>query len=404
MELSSSVWRAIFLFVFIVRYLRTIVHAWVFYFRIKSSTPIAKPSYTSLDATVVLPTILDTDITTTLRSIVKNDPYQIILVVHEDDLAKAEKIRTNVGFPRLVVLTVPQLGRRLQMVAGIIKVQTSITIFCDDDVLWHPKLLSYLLTPLEDARVGATGTNQRALRRSNTTLWSFLGACYLERRNFNTITTNYIDGAVSTLSGRTFACRTQIVQTPNFYEFLINDDFLGSRIKIGDDKRFTMRFYAKGWRISLIYTEEAVLYTSMADDARFLGQCLRWARSHWQGNAAVVMGQSYWWRRHCWSAYATYLGSLMTPAILIDGGLYYLLQHALKGETQSFRYRVIGGFIAWTLLQKTIKIWPHFARWPSDMRFIPAMILFSYAHGIINLWAAFTMTSNEWGGRDVSLE
>lgn len=202
-------------------------------------------------------------------------------------------------------------------------------------------------------------------------------------------------------SGRTFACRTEIVRGHDFAKFLINDDFLGKRIKIGDDKRYTMRLYAKGWKIKLIYTEEAVLYTEVADNSRFLGQCLRWARSHWQGNLAVVMQQSYSWRRHSWSAYAIYLGSVMTPAILVDSGLYYILGSAVETESNDVRRKAIGAFIVWTLVQKTVKIWPQIARYPSDIRFIPAIILFSYAHGIINLWAAFTLTANSWDGRDV---
>ncbi|GAB0134624.1 hypothetical protein EsDP_00002989 [Epichloe bromicola] len=391
----------LFLILFAIRYLRTVVHAWVFFFRIKPAHLVPEPLFTPADVTVLLPTILDIDITETLQSIIENKPHQIILLVHENDAAKAQKIKEAVGSKRIVIVTVPKLGRRLQQIAGIKKTQTSISVFCDDDVRWHPKYLAHLLAPFEDARVGAAGTNQRSIRNRRTTVWNFLGACYLERRNFNTMTTNYIDGGVSTLSGRTFACRTQIVQGQDFADFLINDDFLGARMKLGDDKRYTMRFYAKGWRIKLVYTEEAVLYTEMADDSRFLGQCLRWARSHWQGNLAVVMQQSYWWRRHCWTAYATYLGTLMTPAALVDAGLYYVLSRALKAESGHVQRRALGAFVAWTLVQKTVKIWPHFARYPSDIRFIPAMILFSYAHGVINLWAALTMTADTWGGRDV---
>lgn len=36
-----------------------------------------------------------------------------------------------------------------------------------------------------------------------------------------------------------------------------------------------------------------------------------------------------------------------------------------------------------------------------DVRFLPAAILFSYLHGIINIYALFTLTATHWGSQEL---
>jgi len=388
-----------FITLFAVRYLRAFVHIIVFYFLLRSPKLPTDPVYRSSDVTVVVPSVLDSDIFETLESIARNKPHQILLVVTEDNVAVANELQRCLEYKGLVIVPVSQLGKRVQMVAGIKQVQTPVTVFSDDDVVCPPNYFSYLLAPFNDPRVGAAGTKQRVKRDPRPSVWNMLGIAYLERRNFNTITTNYIDGSVSTLSGRTAAYRTEILKRDNFFDFFINDQFLGKQIRTGDDKRLTMGVFSSGWRIRITYTEEAVLYTSLDEGVQFLHQCLRWARSHWQGNAAVVANESYWWRRHTWSAYAVYFSSLMTPAILVDGTLYYLLKQSLLGQPERFVWYAMTALVIFTLLQKTVKLWPHFFRHPSDLKFIPILLAFSYLHGFINIYALLTMTANRWGGR-----
>ncbi|KAJ8607965.1 hypothetical protein MRB53_039969 [Persea americana] len=266
MSWCRSTYGAVFLALFAIRYLRTLVHAVVFFFLVKPVMPTEKPQYTPADVTVLLPTVLKGDITPALRSMAFNDPYEIILVVHENDATTAQALADSLDFKRIRIVSVPRLGKRLQQIAGIKKVQTPICVLCDDDVRWHHTFLSSLLGP------------------------SMLPG----RRNFNTMTTNVIDGAVSTLSGRSCAIRSEIIQDPKFEKFLIEDDFFGRRIKIGDDKRYTMGLFSQGWKIKLVYSHEAALFTEVAHDSRFLAQCLRWAPVTLAGNLAVVMQQSYW--------------------------------------------------------------------------------------------------------------
>lgn len=56
------------------------------------------------------------------------------------------------------------------------------------------------------------------------------------------------------------------------------------------------------------------------------------------------------------------------------------------------RYLFVALF-AWTyLFSKTVKLWGHFFRYPSDIVFIPVYISFGYFHGLIKLWGLFTLS------------
>ena len=125
------------------------------------------------------------------------------------------------------------------MVRGLEEVQTSITIFADDDVLWPTTLLPSLLAAFDDPNVGAAGPLQRVIRHDLPDIWNILGIAYIERRNFNTGATNHIDGSVSTLSGRTAAYRTSILQERGFKDAFLTERVMGRTISIGDDKFLT---------------------------------------------------------------------------------------------------------------------------------------------------------------------
>ncbi|KAK4903481.1 hypothetical protein LTR27_000412 [Elasticomyces elasticus] len=66
---------------------------------------------------------------------------------------------------------------------------------------------------------------------------------YHERRAWNNICTNAIDGSLSTLSGRTAAYRTEILQEPGLYNWLEH--------QTDDDKCLTRYVYSHGWRITI---------------------------------------------------------------------------------------------------------------------------------------------------------
>jgi len=363
------------------------------------------PSLSPADATVVIPTNAANllELVACLRSILACGPARIILVTAKDMVKKVNQAVKNhdVDTNRVEVISVERLNKRSQMVAALKLVATVITVFADDDVIWPRQYLRYLLAPFEDKEVGAAGTRQRVRRQNACNLIHFLGTSYLERRSFMTCAFNAIDGSVSTLSGRTAAYRTKILQNEPFYHALVNSNWFGRPLNSDDDKFLTRWVFSHDWKIRIQSDERAILLTSLEETyAGYLQQCLRWARAHWRGNLVVMTKETYWFQKHWWSFYAVYIASFQTPALAVDGVLVWLLYQALEGYS-GLRVTALTWLAAWIAFTKLVKLLPHFIRHPEDVRFIPASILFSYFHGVINLWALFTLHVTKWGSRIV---
>lgn len=287
---DNNVAIGLFVALFVARYLRTIVgiFTWNCY---KPKPVFEKPAYRSDDVTVVVPTTFKHpgELVQCLRGIVACSPAAILVVTsHANvDLVKTCCALNSFG-DKVKVLGVLQLNKRKQMLRALKEVKTDITVFADDDVFWPHNYLDYLLAIFEDPKVGAGGTRQRVRRnRGSVNLWNFLGICYLERRVWNNITTNAIDGSISTLSGRTAAYRTEILKTKAFAFYFENDSWLGRKLNSDDDKCLTRYVYAHGWQIALQSDERSIIETTLEDNRKYISQCLRWARAHWRGNFTV---------------------------------------------------------------------------------------------------------------------
>lgn len=61
----------------------------------------------------------------------------------------------------------------------------------------------------------------------------------------------------------------------------------------------------------------------------------------------------------------------------------------------------MAAFGVFLFFTKVVKLIPHFMAYPSDMVYIPLSILFSYAHGFINIYALCTMLTTVWGNHDL---
>lgn len=111
-------------------------------------------------------------------------------------------------------------SKRAQVAHAAPQVVTPIAVMMDDHVFWRPGFLKAILCPFEDPNVGLVGTNKRVQRLDGLGLWAriwnMLGALYLCRHNFEIRATNAVDGGVFVVSGRTYAIRTEILDTPTF--------------------------------------------------------------------------------------------------------------------------------------------------------------------------------------------
>ena len=388
--------------IFVARYLRTVVSifTWVTY----KPKPVAeKPRYRSDDVTVVVPTTLKCtgELVKCLQGIMRCSPAAVFVVTSNTNV---EIVRSCCGlnsFHKAKVFGVEKLNKRNQMLKAMEEVKTEIIVFADDDVVWPShRYLDYLLAIFEDPKVGAGGTRQRECRRSGN-FWNFLGICYLERRVWNNVTTNAIDGSISTLSGRTAAYRTEILKTDEFTYYFTHDSWLGRKLNSDDDKCLTRYVYSHGWNIALQFDQRSIIETTLEEDSNYISQCLRWARAHWRGNFTVMTNESYWrsWE-YWWGAYVIYLGQFQTPALIIDGIQFALLCKATEHSREHCKvvFTLLG---TWILFTKVFKLLPHLFRHPEDVKFLPVSILFSYFHGILNIYALLTLHYTAWGSQNL---
>lgn len=384
----------------VFRYLRLIVSI-VSYATFKPRPIPEKPRNRPENATVVIPTTFADPgaLVQCLRNILDCGPAAVIIVTANANVELIKTCCSLNSFRGVQVFGVVKLNKRFQMLKALRQVHTEITVLADDDVFWPRRYLSYLLAAFENPKVGAAGTRQRVRRNSSPSIWNFLGIAYLERRNFNTGATNHIDGSTSTLSGRTAAYRTHILKNEEFFHHFTHDKWLGYPLNTDDDKCLTRYVYSKGYDIALQFHDNAVIGTTLEKGPKFLSQRMRWSRAHWRGNFTVMTNETYWWETHVWGLYAIYIGQFQSPALLVDGTLIYLLVKATAGFSSEIRHIAYTIFAIWLLFTKTVKLIPHFIRHPEDIKFLPVSILFSYLHGIINIYALVTLHRTNWGSQ-----
>ncbi|KAE9386919.1 hypothetical protein BT96DRAFT_1082256 [Gymnopus androsaceus JB14] len=148
------------------------------------------------------------------------------------DLANA----VDPGSKRIRVLTVPFANIRLQMSHGIRNMTTDIIVFTDDNAIWLPMLLPYILACFKDQKVGGVGTSQRVqFVRERMTIGS--AHCV---QTFHLECSTHIDGGLPCLSERTAAYRTIILKDPDFLHGFTHDYWLGKyQLNSGNDKFLT---------------------------------------------------------------------------------------------------------------------------------------------------------------------
>ena len=283
------------------RYVRLIVNCFSHW----SFRPIPIPEYPSYgceDVTVIIPT-LDGDtpeLRETVSTCLRTDPFEIILVTIEANRKRAMCLAESMHSKKIRVFSSPQANKRLQMHEAIPEVRTSITVFADDDVSWPRTILPWILAPFEDSVMGGVGTCQRLRRAIHPTLsermWNYLGAVYLERRNFDISACTNMDGGLPCLSGRTVAYRTDILQDDEFKHEFTHETWRTYQLNADDDNFLTRWMVSHGWKTYVQYHKEAEIRTTLESNWRFLLQVLRWARSNWRSNLTSMFVERHIWR------------------------------------------------------------------------------------------------------------
>lgn len=281
------------------RYTRTIVHS-ISHWSYKSKPIPEKPQYTPDDVTVVIPTIHNVfeELRPSLESILATRPRQLIMITTRDKYEALQELAATLSMPdAILVLETEIANKRLQVCEALPHVKTSITIMADDDVWWPSTLLPWILAPFEDPQIGGVGTCQRVRRERgqglNNNIWNWLGAAYIERRNFEISATHNMDGGTSCMSGRTGAYRSAILSSGDFLEGFKTERW-GKYILNADDDNFVTRWLVNHqWKTWIQYEKECEIETTLEYGMKFLYQCSRWARSNWRSNWTSLVKERY---------------------------------------------------------------------------------------------------------------
>lgn len=258
------------------------------------------------DVTIIVPTIdAGEEFKEAARSWLAGKPKEVIIVTEEKMLGPLQELANSVDPQRIRVITVPYANKRLQMVKGIKEVTTDIIVFADDDAIWPPTLLPYVLACFEDQKVGGVGTSQRVQPvGSKFTVWEVLAAFRLTIRNIEIAASTHIDGGVCCLSGRTAAYRTVILKDPEFIHGFTHDYWLDRyHLNSGDDKFLTRWMVSHGWSTYIQCCKEAELLSTMKPNWRFLKQVLRWTRNTWRSDMRSLFTERYIWTAHPYVAF-----------------------------------------------------------------------------------------------------
>lgn len=404
---------ATFLFLFIFRYLRLLVHIISFYCIYKPTPVPADPTLKPEDCTIIIPTVdpENAGFRECLTTVLQNKPGAILIVtVGSSKLKLVEEVvapfRESSPSTEISVTQTAVANKRRQVCHALPLVKTAITVLVDDHVYWpSERFLPTILAPFEDPKVGGLGTN-KAVRRegwgwSMNSVYNFWGCVYLERHNFEIAATNAIDGGVFVLSGRTSAHRTCILQDPDFIQGFSNEMFFFGKfgpINPDDDNFITRWEVKKGWKLKIQYCDDARIETDLGNPGKWTAQCLRWVRTTWRSNScSLFTDRTVWWSQP-WCVYAVYWASFFNFALFYDIALICTLQQTTFGSS----WKALALLGSWIFASKMVKLIPHFRRCPADILLIPAYIPFAYWHSFIKLYALFTFYECGWGGRNLA--
>ncbi|KAK7448764.1 hypothetical protein VKT23_013496 [Stygiomarasmius scandens] len=366
------------------------------------------PTYIACeDVTIIVPTIdAGEEFKEAARSWLVGNPKEILIITEEKMFGPLQELANAVDPERIRVLTVPFANKRLQMTHGIRNTTTDIIVFADDDAIWPPTLLPYVLACFEDQKVGGVGTSQRVKSVGDKmTVWEVLAAFRLSIRNIEIASSTHIDGGIPCLSGRTAAYRTIILKDPEFLYGFTHDYWLGKyQLNSGDDKFLTRWMVSHGWSTYVQCCKEAELLSTMKPNWRFLKQVLRWTRNTWRSDLRSLFMERHIWTAHPYVAY-TMVDKLFNPFTLLAGPclVAYVVYKSTKpvddGGYHLPWWNVILSYMLWLTVTRTAKLLPHLWYRPQDIVYVPAFILFGYYFAVMKLYALCTLHETAWGTR-----
>jgi hyaluronan synthase len=349
---------------------------------------------TALTTSVIIPVYNEPEsvFRTVLAAVAANQPTEIIVVVDGGDAALAAVAAEHTS----KVISIPKSGKRQAIVSGLkATAANDIVLVLDSDTVWAPGMLTELLKPFADPRVGGVTPTQRILNPDGNRVRRL--ADWIEDLRYAlTVPAQSIFGQVGCLAGRTIAYRRAAFEEAA--TTLTAQNIMGVRMFIGDDRVLTASILRAGWRT--VFQSTALVWTDAPNTwRRFWHQQLRWGRS--SQRETLLAGP---WLLRKPAAAAIFFTDIITPFFfcalvalaithgLDDGGANYLprlgvplaLLAAYLGMTASIGLRQI----------------PHFRRKRSDLLHLPLFVLqLTFFMLPTRIIAFATMFHNDWGPR-----
>lgn len=208
-----------------------------------------------------------------LRRIVEQRPDETIVVINGPRNLQLEAVCAEFG-DDVSWLWTPVAGKRHAVQLGTERARGDVVVLVDSDTIWTAGMLSELLKPFADPRVGGVTTKQRILDHDRCLLTRW--ADWLENtRALYAMPAQSVLGQVGCLPGRTIAFRRHILLRvmPNF----LRERFLGVFLEISDDRTLTNYTLKEGYRT--VYQSTSLVYTDAPTRLRkLIRQQYRWAR------------------------------------------------------------------------------------------------------------------------------
>ncbi|KAK7223643.1 hypothetical protein V2G26_011646 [Clonostachys chloroleuca] len=312
----------------------------------------------------------------------------MILVTTDEKRQDLEILVNSMARSNIRVLSTPIANKRLQVCEALPKVNTPLTIMADDDVTWPSTLMPWILAPFEDPKIGGVGTCQRVRREWDapwsTQIWNWLGAAYIERRNFEISATHNIDGGTSCMSGRTGAYRSEILRSHEFLHGFRNEKWRTWILNADDDNFVTRWLVSHQWKTWIQYNRECEIETTLENGVKFLYQCSRWARSNWRSNWTSMVRERYIWKQQPWCTYALHIATFTSLAFISDPLLLVSCWYATANwDLQNRQYAFWAQFVFMFAFTKVVKLMGLFIRNPERHHLLArvgCLRLFTWPH------------------------
>jgi cellulose synthase/poly-beta-1,6-N-acetylglucosamine synthase-like glycosyltransferase len=326
-----------------------------------------------------------------IESWILNRPERIIAVI---DVTDTTCMAIAAEYPEVEVIPIDVPGKRAALALGVDATTTEIVVLVDSDVFWEADVLQKLKMPFVDPKIGGVGTRQNMYPSDGRkpTLWERLADIYLDIRYADEVpATTRWGRAVSCLSGRTAAYRTELLQS--LREPFLNETFWGTHCMSGDDKRYTSLVLQNGYH-TWNQLDARVYSTFKPDFKGFQKQRIRWSRNSFRSDLRALW-QGWVWR-YPYLAFML-IDKTIAPFTLLVGPVVLLLAIVLGN------WQLVVALLVWWHVSRAIKIAPHLMRQPRDLFIIPIFVLMNYYMSLVKAYSLFTIRQHKWLTRAVAV-